>query len=170
MANKGKNTNTSQFFILYRAATHLDRKHTIFAKVVGGLDVLDKMERTPTGEGDRPLEDIVIREVVVFVDPFEEFLKARREKEEKERREEERRRAGGSEEDVTTWTGKRIRGDGSVEGEGGVEVGKYLKMKKNAKEDEIVEEVPFEDEEIGVQEPVKKKVKSSGGFGNFDSW
>ena len=44
MANKGKNTNSSQFFILYRPAKHLDRKHTIFGRVVGGLDVLTKLE------------------------------------------------------------------------------------------------------------------------------
>ncbi|TGZ84757.1 hypothetical protein EX30DRAFT_360754 [Ascodesmis nigricans] len=164
MANKGKNTNTSQFFILYQPAPHLDRKHTIFARVVGGLDVLDKMERIPTGEGDRPLEDITIREVVVFVDPFEEFLKNRRELEEKAKREEEVRQRGGEEDDSTTWTGKRIRG-GGVESTKGSEVGKYLKMKKEE------DAVPFEEElEVGVHEPVKKKAKSSGGFGNFDNW
>jgi len=169
MANKGKNTNSSQFFILYRPAKHLDRKHTIFGKVVGGLDVLDKMEATPTGDGDIPLDDIVIREVVVFVDPFEEFLKKRREAEEEEMREKEKKRLG-SEEDRVTWTGKRIREDGIVEGGGGggaATVGKYLKALP--KEDEIVEEV-LEDDEFVYQEPAKKKAKSAGGFGNFDSW
>lgn len=172
MANKGKNTNTSQFFILYGEASHLDRKHTIFAKVVGGLDVLDKMEAIPTGEGDRPLEDITIKDVVVFVDPFEEFLKRRREAEEKEI-EEKRKREEGTDEDMVTWTGKRVRGAGSAgDVGGGIQVGKYLKMRQEEgkeKHEEIVEEVPYEDE-VGYQEPVKKKAKSSGGFGNFDSW
>ncbi|KAF8249579.1 hypothetical protein K440DRAFT_201985 [Wilcoxina mikolae CBS 423.85] len=168
MANKGKNTNSSQFFILYRPAKHLDRKHTIFGKVVGGLDVLDKMEATPTGDGDVPLEDIVIREVVVFVDPFDEFLKKRREAEEEEMREKEKKRLG-TEEDRVTWTGKRIREDGVVEGGGGgaATVGKYLKALP--KEDEIVE-VLEDDDEFVYQEPAKKKTKSAGGFGNFDSW
>jgi peptidyl-prolyl cis-trans isomerase-like protein 2 len=169
MANKGKNTNSSQFFILYREAKHLDRKHTIFAKVVGGMDVLDKMEAVPSGDGDRPLEDIVIREVVVFVDPFEEFLKKRREAEEEEMREKEKKRLD-TEEDRVTWTGKRIRDDGTAGNGGGggaSTVGKYLKTLPK-QEDEIVEEVVEDD--FVYQEPVKKKTKTGGGFGNFDAW
>lgn len=168
MANKGKNTNSSQFFILYRPASHLDRKHTIFGKVVGGLDVLDKMEDTPVGEGDRPKRDIVIKEVVVFVDPFDEWKKQRAATEREEEEEKERQRVG-TEEDRVTWTGKRVRGDGKVEGvEEGVKVGKYLK-EKTAASDEVVEEVPIQEEEFQYEEPVKKKVKK-GGFGNFDAW
>lgn len=172
MANKGKNTNSSQFFILYRPAKHLDRKHTVFGKVVGGLDVLDKMETTPVGNGDRPLDDIVIREATVFVDPFDEFLRKRREAEEEEMREKEKKRLS-TDEDRVTWTGKRVRGDGvesgSGSGSGGaaMEVGKYLKARP--KKDQIVEDAVDEDDLGYYQAPAKKKVKS-GGFGNFDSW
>ncbi|KAL7267321.1 cyclophilin peptidyl-prolyl cis-trans isomerase Cyp8, partial [Rhizina undulata] len=168
MANKGKNTNSSQFFILYRPAKHLDHKHTIFGKVVGGLDVLDKMETTRTGDGDRPLEDIVIKEVVVFVDPFEEFQKRRRETEELEKVEAERRRVG-TEDDRTTWTGKRLRPDGRSGGEGGaVEVGKYLKNREmKVAEEEVVEEV---EDEFVYEAPAKKKPRAGGGFGNFEGW
>ena len=49
-------TNGSQFFVLYKSAHHLDNKHTVFGKVVGGLDVLTKMERVPTDDDDRPQE------------------------------------------------------------------------------------------------------------------
>ncbi|KAF2817982.1 cyclophilin-like protein [Mytilinidion resinicola] len=114
MANKGKNTNTSQFFILYRQASHLDRKHSIFAKVVGGLDTtLTAMENAKTGEKDRPEEDLMILDVVVFVDPFEEFRKERSEKEDKEREEEEIRLQGGREDDKTQSGDARWR---SVQG------------------------------------------------------
>ncbi|CUS09758.1 unnamed protein product [Tuber aestivum] len=170
MANKGKNTNSSQFFITYRAAKHLDRKHTIFGKVVGGLDVLDKMEVAPVGDGDAPIRDIVMKEVVVFVDPFDEYLKKRASEEEKGRNEEERRRSGQNEEDLTTWTGKRLRDIGRGSGGGAGEVGKYLKAEAKVVMGEGEGAGEVVEEEYAYEEPVKKKPKARGGFGNFDSW
>ncbi|KAF2643814.1 hypothetical protein P280DRAFT_218067 [Massarina eburnea CBS 473.64] len=170
MANKGKNTNTSQFFISYRALPHLDRKHTIFARVVGGLDTtLKTMELAEVGEKDRPVDDIEILDIVVFVDPFEEWQKERTEKEVKVQEAEEIRKAGGTADDKTTWTGKRIRADGTVDakGEGGLGVGKYLqKAREEAEQQQDDEIVGFVEEE---EMPVKKKAKT-GGFGNFDAW
>lgn len=72
MANKGKNTNGSQFFITYRRAPHLDGKHTVFAKVVKGLEVVDKMERAEVDQQDRPKKKIFIEEIRILQDPFEE--------------------------------------------------------------------------------------------------
>ncbi|KAJ9152194.1 Cyclophilin type peptidyl-prolyl cis-trans isomerase/CLD [Coniochaeta hoffmannii] len=165
MANKGKNTNSSQFFILYRPAKHLDNKHTIFAKVVEGLDVLSKMEAVPTDGSDRPLNKIVIKDVVVFVDPFEEFLNQKGQKEKEEAEKEAIKRMGGTEDDKTTWTGKRIRADGTVSGDGAAAgVGKYLKA--------ALQNQQGEEEDTAVdtwEEPAKKKIKT-GGFGNFDNW
>lgn len=72
MANKGKNTNTSQFFFTYTRTPHLDGKHTIFGQVVGGMSVLDSMERVPVDSTDRPTKKIKILGVRILVDPFEE--------------------------------------------------------------------------------------------------
>jgi peptidyl-prolyl cis-trans isomerase-like 3 len=47
MANKGPNTNRSQFFLLYNAQPHLDNHHTVFGRMLDGWDVLDKMENLP---------------------------------------------------------------------------------------------------------------------------
>ncbi|KAI9667224.1 MAG: Peptidyl-prolyl cis-trans isomerase cyp8 [Bathelium mastoideum] len=179
MANKGKNSNSSQFFITYRTAKHLDRKHTIFGKVVDSEDVqseetLRRLEGVQTDDKDRPTEECVLRDVVVFVDPFEEFLKERSEKEREEIKQEEIRRQGGAEDERTTWTGKRLRVDGSLEagsGEGGG-VGKYLEAAlarrgaQGGDGDEMAEEIVEWDSAL---EPVKKKPKR-GGFGNFDNW
>jgi peptidyl-prolyl cis-trans isomerase-like 2 len=169
MANKGKNTNSSQFFITYRPVKHLDRKHTIFGKIVGGMDVLAKMEEVPTDGSDRPLNKIFIKDVVVYLDPFAEFQKKKAELDKVTEQKEEVQRQGGTEDDRTTWTGKKIRGDGTVDhGSGGPGVGKYLKdtlkRQQGQQDDELVEE------DLDTwEEPVKKKVKA-GGFGNFDAW
>ncbi|KAF2397720.1 peptidyl-prolyl cis-trans isomeras-like protein-like 2 [Trichodelitschia bisporula] len=157
MANKGKNTNSSQFFVTYRAVKHLDRKHTVFGRVVGGLDTLSRLESAPTDGKDRPEPEIELRDVVVFVDPFEEFQKQRAENEAKEKEKETIRREGGTDDDRLTWTGKRVRGDGTVDAQG-AGVGKYLKT--------ALKGAGWEE---GESEPVRKKVKG-GGFGNFDAW
>ena len=60
MANAGAGTNKRQFFLTFKSCTHLDRKHSVFGRVVKGLDVLRAMEAAPTGKGDRPMEDIKI--------------------------------------------------------------------------------------------------------------
>lgn len=56
MANSGPHTNGSQFFILYKSAHHLDLKHSVFGKVVGGFDALAAMEKIETNDEDRPLQ------------------------------------------------------------------------------------------------------------------
>eukprot|EP00301_Raphidiophrys_heterophryoidea_P005256 c12228_g1_i5.p1 GENE.c12228_g1_i5~~c12228_g1_i5.p1 ORF type:complete len:562 (-),score=131.38 c12228_g1_i5:205-1854(-) len=87
MANRGPATNTSQFFICYRPARHLDNLHTVFGRVVGGLEVLDLMEKVKVDKNDKPLEDITILSTVVFVNPFDEMLKAEKEATEKKLKE-----------------------------------------------------------------------------------
>ncbi len=64
MANAGPNTNGSQFFIVTTAeAPWLDGKHTVFGKVVSGMEAVDAIEGQPTDARDKPLEDAKIERV-----------------------------------------------------------------------------------------------------------
>ncbi|GAA5974442.1 hypothetical protein JCM11641_003215 [Rhodosporidiobolus odoratus] len=114
MANSGPNTNGSQFFITFRdKCPHLDGKHTVFGRLVGGHETLSKLERIPIDATDRPLKPVTLLDVEIFGDPFDEYkkrLEKRLEKEEKEREgvSEKKRREEERKLDRTTWFGTTL--------------------------------------------------------------
>lgn len=70
MANKGPNTNGSQFFVTYAAAPHLDGKNSVFGRVLEGWDVLDRMEKVQVDKKGRPLEKVCIESVTIHANPL----------------------------------------------------------------------------------------------------
>ena len=64
MANRGPNTNGSQFFIMHEDYP-LPYQYTIFGKVVSGLDVVDSIGNVQTGENDKPNDDVVILSIKI---------------------------------------------------------------------------------------------------------
>ena len=68
MANAGPNTNGSQFFIVSGpSGCGLPPLYSLFGQVVKGLDIVEMMQNVPTGPGDRPKTDVVIKSVAITV-------------------------------------------------------------------------------------------------------
>jgi cyclophilin family peptidyl-prolyl cis-trans isomerase len=68
MANAGPNTNGSQFFLISGPdGVTLPPQYNHFGQVVKGLEVVDAMQKVPTGRGDRPVTDVVINSVTITV-------------------------------------------------------------------------------------------------------
>lgn len=78
MANKGKDTNRSQFFICYERQPHLNNLHTVFGRLIDGFEVLDKMERLPVIGPSAPKKKLehcpinppVIKKITVHANPL----------------------------------------------------------------------------------------------------
>ena len=60
MANSGPGTNGSQFFLNMKDNTYLNGKHTVFGKVLTGMDIIDKMQKVKMKAPSKPEKDIKI--------------------------------------------------------------------------------------------------------------
>lgn len=169
MANKGPNTNGSQFYLTFKATPNLDKKHTVFGKLVGGEEVLDALEALPVKPGtERPAKPVRITEVIIYQDPFEEYKSRQEKKRAKQAAAQEpsaQKAAEKKAEDEINWFGVKLGSNapGANGASGGV--GKYLNgvaassLKRPA---EALVASP------GAPEEGKKKRRI--GFGNFDAW
>ncbi|KAI3424379.1 hypothetical protein D9Q98_009932 [Chlorella vulgaris] len=169
MANSGKDSNGSQFFLLYKSAHHLDYKHTVFGHVVGGFDVLTAMEKVPTDGDDRPLQPIKITGATVFVNPYKELIEEEEAAEVAKRKLAEKEQQGFAADDEfgSWWSNPASAAPaGGADGGEAPPVGRYLSAAP------AVGGAAAGAAAGGKQQQpaAAKKAKTGGGYGNFDAW
>uniref|UniRef100_A0A674NIP8 RING-type E3 ubiquitin transferase n=1 Tax=Takifugu rubripes TaxID=31033 RepID=A0A674NIP8_TAKRU len=158
MANSGPNTNKSQFFITFRSCPYLDRKHTIFGRVVGGFEALTAMENVESNpKTDKPKSEIKILSTSVFVDPYEEAdaqITAEREKELRKQQEEKEQTSVALKKAKEEQAPKTFKAG----------IGKYINPATIKR--------PAADEDSGpsTSAGAPKKPKGRTSFGDFSSW
>jgi len=171
MANKGANTNGSQWFITFKPTPHLDKKHTVFGNIVGGDEVLDALEKLPVKPGtERPAMPVRITDVVVYQDPFEEYKRRQEKRRARKAQAEEEAKTGikapKKDTDDVNWFGTKLgSGPGLGSGSGGVGstggVGRYLNLKRP------LDNAPSPIGTLPAEEGAKKRKL---GFGDFAGW
>lgn len=120
---------------------------------MGGLDILNAIERVEVDNKDRPIEDIIIQGTHVFVDPYQEAdeqLLAERAAE-NERLAQEKSQSSSSKKTDKVYKAYHTG------------IGKYIKKDKEKEADK-------EKESEGPLQPKKKKKQANYSFGNFSSW
>lgn len=173
MANSGPSSNKSQFYITLRGTwDHLDGKHTVFGRVVGGDETLSKIESVEVDKKDVPKKEIKILRAVTYLDPFEEIETAL----EESRKEEDKTKKRASKPTMGERPVKKFRSG----------VGAYIDLESLQKDTSDSND----DSDCDQSEPVEvtktdgdgktslasklanvvSKKKSSNNFGDFSNW
>eukprot|EP00927_Polykrikos_kofoidii_P059568 TRINITY_DN54717_c0_g1_i1.p1 TRINITY_DN54717_c0_g1~~TRINITY_DN54717_c0_g1_i1.p1 ORF type:complete len:545 (-),score=99.59 TRINITY_DN54717_c0_g1_i1:90-1724(-) len=155
MANNGKDTNRSQFFVTLKSCQHLDLKHSVFGRVVGGLELLKAFNGWGTDEKDRPLKEIKLIRTEIFKNPFKEAIaEAAKPKVEK------------PVDPVATWFSNRKDPMEEHKNRHSTEVGKYLEAAPSNRKREQ-DQMPEAEVEYANVAQKTKKIRTTFDFSKF---
>lgn len=186
MANSGPHTVGSQFFVTYGECRHLDKKHSVFGHVVGGMATLANMECVSIGKNDVPERDITLIKAVVLQNPIDEMEAAfaeelTRKANERKEREQKASSVTAPSDNVGTRIGWASNPTPELPGGAGSNavgrfIGKNTVLPLLEKDDKQASSgkrsaASITDSTLTGAEPDKKKAASgSYSFGNFSGW
>ena len=181
MANSGLHSNKSQFFITMKATSHLDYKHTVFGRLVGGAAVLDRIEAVGADKKEKPLQEIILIKATVFTNPVDEAdklllaeiagnIKRRLDDVVKTAVQIDRKSSEGVKGPIKEELLIEDSSSSAVTQKGpekGPVIGKYMAQGNT---EESNKKAFMDSAGTGDSEPSSKKPKTASGYSNFSAW
>ncbi|KAH8835275.1 cyclophilin-like domain-containing protein [Flagelloscypha sp. PMI_526] len=157
----------SQFYFTFKPTPHLDKKHTVFGKLVGGENVLDALEKLPRKDGtERPAKTVKITEIIMQ-DPFEDYKTRLAKKLARKANSDSSSQTTKkqTQADQTNWFGTKLGTPQTAASSIGAGVGRYLQQQQHQQQN-----LKRPLAQVASTDELENKKKRKVGFGDFAGW